>query len=89
MKRVKGCNVTAHVGRIQAYPLEFYEAFHVIVAGLDNVEARRWLNSLVHSMVRFDEEGKPLPETVKVLIDGGTEAFKGQTRVISPFSSAC
>ena len=43
--------------------MEFYEQFHIIIAGLDNIEARRWLNSLVHSMVKFDDESNPDPTT--------------------------
>jgi len=32
---------------------------------------------MIHSLVEFDDQGNPLPETVKPLIDGGTEAFRG------------
>jgi len=87
-KRVPGCKVTAHVGKIQDKPKEFYEEFQVIIAGLDNIEARRWLNQTIHSLVEF-ENGEPKPETVRPLIDGGTEGFKGQARVIMPFKTAC
>ena len=59
----------------------------MIIAGLDNVEARRWLNAILHSMVKFDNDNKPQIETVKPLIDGGTEGFKGQARLIMPFMS--
>jgi len=31
----------------------------VIIAGLDNVEARRWINQMVHSIVEFDENDEP------------------------------
>lgn len=40
-------------------------------------------------MVEFDENGKPKLETVKPLIDGGTEGFRGQARLIMPFVSGC
>lgn len=49
----------------------------MVIAGLDNVDARRWLNSMIHSLVEFDEEGNPRRETMKPLIDGGTEGFRG------------
>jgi ubiquitin-activating enzyme E1 C len=26
---------------------------------LDNIEARRWLNAMVHDMVEFDKDGNP------------------------------
>ena len=32
---------------------------------------------MVHSLVEFDEENNPIRETVKPLIDGGTEGFRG------------
>lgn len=42
--------------------------FHLIICGLDSVEARRWINATLVNMV--DEEN---PESLKPLIDGGTE----------------
>lgn len=47
----------------------------VIITGLDNIEARRWINSMVHQIVKFDENDQPVVETI--LIDGGTEGFQG------------
>lgn len=85
--RCQGVKVTPYTQKIQDFDKNFYNQFHVIIAGLDNIEARRWLNALLHSMVEFDDEGKPKLETVKPLIDGGTEGFRGQARVILPFVS--
>lgn len=62
---------------IQDFDEDFYRQFHCIIAGLDNIEARRWLNSMVHDLVEFDKEGNPDPSTQRALIDGGTEGFKG------------
>ena len=89
MERVSDVKITAHVGKIQDKSVSFYESFSLIVAGLDNVEARKWLNLLVHGLVAFDEDGNPKPETVRALIDGGTEGFMGQARVIWPYKTAC
>ena len=50
---------------IQDFDQSFYEQFHVIIAGLDNVDARRWLNALLHEMVQFDDNGTPQLATVK------------------------
>lgn len=60
-----------------------------MIAGLDNIEARRWMNSMVHSLVEFDDAGHPVPGTQRAMIDGGTEGFKGQARVIIPFKTGC
>lgn len=71
-------------GKIQDHPSSYYKSFHLIVTGLDSVEARRWINATLVQMVDEDD-----PESLKPLIDGGTEGFKGQARVILPTISAC
>ena len=47
MKRVPGCKVTPHQGMVQDKDEDFYRLFKVIISGLDNIEARRWLNSVI------------------------------------------
>lgn len=58
--------------------------FTIVICGLDSIEARRWINSTLVGMV--DEENN---ESLKPLIDGGTEGFKGQSRVIYPTMTSC
>jgi ubiquitin-activating enzyme E1 C len=57
--------------------LSFYQQFSVIIAGLDNVEARRWINKTVIEMVQRDKNGQVINDTRHYLIDGGTEGFNG------------
>lgn len=75
--------------KVQDFPHKFIRQFNVIIGGLDNMEARLYLNQLVHDLVEFDEKGIIDPETVVPLIDGGTEGFRGQSRVIIPYNSSC
>ena len=91
MNRVPSCKVIAHTCRIQEKDEEWYKAFQCIVAGLDNIDARRWMNSLLCSFVKYDEDGDIDPDesTIIPLIDGGTEGFKGQARVILPRITSC
>lgn len=49
--RVEGVNVVAHHCRIEEKPQEFYQAFTVIILGLDSLEARRHMNSVVCSFL--------------------------------------
>jgi len=81
--------VVAHHGMIQDKPPSFYSSFNCIISGLDNVEARRWLNATVCGLVEFDEDGDPDPSTIIPIIDGGTEGFSGQARVILPRITSC
>jgi ubiquitin-activating enzyme E1 C len=82
--RMSHVYVQAHHAKIQEMPTSFYAQFHLIITGLDSVEARRWLNATIVNM--FDEND---PSTLKPIIDGGTEGFKGQARVIIPKLTAC
>ena len=75
--------------KIQEFADDFYRQFHMIIGGLDNIEARSYINQKVHELVEFDEEGKPKPETVIPFIDGGTEGFRGQVKVIVPYTTSC
>ncbi|THH10786.1 hypothetical protein EW145_g1079 [Phellinidium pouzarii] len=84
MKRVPGVKVTPYFGKIQDKDESYYMQFHIIICGLDSVEARRWINATLVNMV--DEEN---PESLKPLIDGGTEGFRGQARVILPTVTSC
>ncbi|OZJ04065.1 hypothetical protein BZG36_04655 [Bifiguratus adelaidae] len=84
MKRITGVTVTPFYGKIQDKDEDYYRQFHIIVCGLDSISARRWMNATLVNMVDEDD-----PESVKPMIDGGTEGFKGQARVILPTLTSC
>lgn len=84
-QRVKGVKITAHNKRIQDFDDEFYKQFQLVICGLDSIEARRWINAMLVSIAEESED----PDGVKPLIDGGTEGFKGQARVIFPSFTSC
>eukprot|EP01100_Stratorugosa_tubuloviscum_P006505 TRINITY_DN2802_c3_g1_i1.p1 TRINITY_DN2802_c3_g1~~TRINITY_DN2802_c3_g1_i1.p1 ORF type:complete len:447 (-),score=195.56 TRINITY_DN2802_c3_g1_i1:101-1396(-) len=88
-KRISGAKVVPHYCKIQDFDRTFYKQFSVIVCGLDSIPARRWINSMLIEMIDFDNENNPDPDTIIPMVDGGTEGFKGQTRVILPTLSAC
>lgn len=76
-------NIVPYFGKIQDKPIEYYKQFDVVICGLDNIEARRWINATLVSMVDSDLNNL-IP-----LIDGGTEGFRGQSRVILPRVTSC
>lgn len=84
-RRVPGVKITPYNGKIQDKDEDYYMQFMLIICGLDSIEARRWINATLVSMA----EDATTPEAVKPLIDGGTEGFKGQARVIIPTISSC
>jgi len=46
MERVGGVNIVPHFCRIEDKEIEFYSQFHIIVLGLDSIEARSYINSV-------------------------------------------
>ncbi|XP_045480831.1 NEDD8-activating enzyme E1 catalytic subunit [Harmonia axyridis] len=86
--RIKGCQIIPHFCKIQDYDEEFYRQFHIIACGLDSIVARRWINGMLVSMLNY-EDGVLDQSSVIPLVDGGTEGFKGNARVIFPGISAC
>ncbi|EPT27773.1 NEDD8-activating enzyme E1 catalytic subunit [Toxoplasma gondii ME49] len=82
-------HVTGHVGRLEEKDEAFYRQFQIIVAGLDSVEARRWLNATVHSLAETDQNGDVELQSCIPLLDGGSEGLKGQARCIFPFVTSC
>ncbi|XP_038067977.1 NEDD8-activating enzyme E1 catalytic subunit-like [Patiria miniata] len=87
-QRIPGCNVTPHFKKIQDYDDTFYRQFHIVINGLDSIVARRWMNSMMLSLVNY-EDGAVDPTSIVPMIDGGTEGFKGNARVILPGMTAC
>ena len=88
-KKYPDINILSSHKKIQEFADDFFRQFNIIIGGLDNVEARSYINQKVHELVEFDEEGKPKPETVIPFIDGGTEGFRGQAKVIIPYTTSC
>lgn len=75
MRRTPGCKVTPYFGKIQDKDEAYYMQFNIVICGLDSIEARRWINATLVQMV--DEDN---PESLKPLIDGGTEGETASTR---------
>jgi len=88
--RIPGTKVTPHNCKIQDFDEDFYRGFHLVVCGLDSIVARRWINGMLVSMLEWDDDTGELDKsTIIPLIDGGTEGFKGNARVIYPGVNAC
>lgn len=62
--------VCSYFGKIQDKDDNYYMQFNLVICGLDSVEARRWINATLVNLV--DAEN---PESLKPLIDGGTEGM--------------
>lgn len=69
-KRVRGVRITPFNGKIQDKDEDYYLQFKMVVCGLDSVEARRWINATLVGIV-----DPANPESLKPLIDGGTEGI--------------
>lgn len=76
--------IVSHFNKIQDLSVSFYQQFDLIISGLDNVEARRWINNLIVKSYDISDDDSLIP-----MIDGGTEGFRGQSRIIFPRITAC
>uniref|UniRef100_A0A6G1SP18 NEDD8-activating enzyme E1 catalytic subunit n=1 Tax=Aceria tosichella TaxID=561515 RepID=A0A6G1SP18_9ACAR len=88
-RMMPACKVIPHYNRIQDFDAKFYHSFNIIICGLDSVEARRWINNMVVSLLKYDDDGNVDQSSIIPLIDGGTEGLKGNARVILPGMTAC
>lgn len=88
-KMIPDCKVIGHYNKIQDFDSRFYNSFNIVICGLDSVEARRWINNMMVSLVKYDDDGNLDQSSVIPLIDGGTEGLKGNARVILPGMTAC
>ncbi|KDP40122.1 hypothetical protein JCGZ_02120 [Jatropha curcas] len=89
MERVSGVNIVPHFCRIEDKEIDFYSDFSIIVLGLDSIEARSYINAVACSFLEYDSDDNPREETMKPMVDGGTEGFKGHARVIMPGVTPC
>ncbi|MBA0713912.1 hypothetical protein Golax_012913 [Gossypium laxum] len=89
MERVSGVNIVPHFCRIEDKDIEFYNDFNIIALGLDSIEARSYINAVACSFLEYDSDDNPREETMKPMVDGGTEGFKGHARVIVPGVTPC
>ncbi|KAL0784704.1 hypothetical protein Bca101_000949 [Brassica carinata] len=89
MERVSGVEIVPHFSRIEDKELDFYNDFNTIALGLDSIEARRYINGVACGFLEYDEDDTPRRETIKPMVDGGTEGFKGHARVIVPGVTPC
>ncbi|XP_066527392.1 NEDD8-activating enzyme E1 catalytic subunit isoform X2 [Hoplias malabaricus] len=87
-RRIPGCRVIPHFKKIQDLDETFYRQFHIVVCGLDSVVARRWINGMLLSLLVYEDSVLDTSSVIP-LIDGGTEGFKGNARVILPGMTAC
>ncbi|CAL5416433.1 unnamed protein product [Camellia sinensis] len=69
--------------------LDFYNHFNIIVLGLDSIEARSYINAVACGFLEYDSDDNPREETVKPMVDGAAEGFKGHARVIVPGVTPC
>eukprot|EP00898_Chlorokybus_atmophyticus_P003272 jgi/Chlat1/3946/Chrsp26S04198 len=89
MERIPGVTVTPHFCRIEEKDQDWYRDFAIIVLGLDSLEARSYINAVACGFLEYTEDGEPDVTTIKPMVDGGTEGFKGHARVIIPGTTPC
>jgi len=88
-KRCPSVKCTWYQDDITKKPRTWYRQFNVVISGLDNIEARAWLNETLVDLVKFDKNGEVDWDTAIPMIDGGTEGFNGQSRYFLSRRNGC
>ena len=61
----------------------------MVVCGLDSITARRWINSMLLSLLEYDDAGDLKQHTMIPIIDGGTEGASAlRVRTQTPLEAA-
>lgn len=81
-RRVPDCEIIAHTCKIQEKPTEWYQTFDIVIGGLDNVNARIWMNNKAVDIAIDNNQIIPY-------IDGGSEGWKGHCRFVKPLETSC
>lgn len=74
-----------YFGKIQDKDDDYYLQFTLVICGLDSVEARRWMNATLVNLVDPDN----LEDTLKPMIDGGTEGLFPVFSILTASSDHC
>jgi len=88
MSRVPGVSIQFYEKDITSFPREWFSEFSCVIGALDNMEARRWVNSMLCSLVPVDNTGDPIGDPIPY-VDGGTEGLQGQVKVMLPKFTHC
>ena len=83
-QRFPDVSIDVHLCPLESLPPSFYQQFDLILSGLDTVEARLHLNSLLYSLLEYDDKNQLDPLSVHPFIDGGTEGLLGNYRLVIP-----
>lgn len=81
-RRFPSCNIVSHTKRVQEMDDDFYYNFDLVLGGLDNMEARIWINQKLVELKMT--RGKTI-----FYIDGAVEGFRGQIMFITPGQPGC
>ncbi|AET38954.1 NEDD8-activating protein UBA3 Ecym_3471 [Eremothecium cymbalariae DBVPG len=73
-----------HVCDLTSLPPDFWSQFTAVISGLDAIEPRRHINSLLVNLTMSTNFEKCIP-----FIDGGSEGLSGHCKTIIPGINAC
>ena len=72
-RRFPDANITPHCCDLKTLSRDFYSQFDCVLLGLDSIEVRNWTNSMICSLIEYDEDGNPTKAIP--IINGGSEVF--------------
>ncbi|KAK8811287.1 hypothetical protein WA158_003022 [Blastocystis sp. Blastoise] len=81
--------ITPHYCQLESKLSLFYSQFDIIICGLDTLESRLHINTILFNLLQYNRKGILDPLSIRPFIDAGTEGILSSCRLVIPTYTSC